>query len=86
MFQPNIVAQHWNYLEKKIMSDTNKKKEEPTIFVEQPGTIGSNENTAAAVPVNEAKVEAEAETKLEEEETDAAKDSLKKEDHTGEAG
>ncbi len=68
------------------MSEAKKQTEESKVYVEQPGSLGTNENGAASVPVDEEKVETEADKKLEEEEQAAKTDALKKEDSSGEAG
>lgn len=68
------------------MSEAKKQTEESKVYVEKPGSLGTNENKAASVPVDEAKVETEADKKMEEEQQAAKTDALKKEDGSGEAG
>jgi len=68
------------------MSEEKKQAEEPKVYAEQPGSLGSNVNKAPFVPIDEDKVEEQVEEKIEEEEQAAKTDALKKEDTSGEAG
>ncbi len=69
-----------------IMSEDKNQKEAPKVFAEKPGSLGSNVNHAPSIPVDENKVEDEAEEKIEEDEQAAKVKAIKKEDSTGEAG
>lgn len=68
------------------MSEDKKPEEAPKVFAEKPGSLGSNVNQAPSIPVDENKVEDEAEEKIEEDEEAAKTNAVKKEDSTGEAG
>jgi len=68
------------------MSEEKKHAEEPKVYAEQPGSLGTNINKAPSVAIDEEKVEAQADEKIEEDEQAAKTDALKKEDTSGEAG
>ncbi|RYF84897.1 MAG: hypothetical protein EOO03_14135 [Chitinophagaceae bacterium] len=68
------------------MSHSNDIKPKEAVYAEQPGTLGSNKNKAASIPVDEAAVEAEAQAEVQQKEAAAAEETIKKEDTSGEAG